>query len=1111
MKKNLLFALSLIMSVSTYHAQCDDPVVVSPLSYCSGGTSIPLEAQGADPSSIYTINMFDSFGDGWNAHEITLDVGGVTYGPFGITNAQGGFNSETFTVNEGDLISATWQAGSWASEISFNITDNNGTIVFNGVVDDAINYNVPSFGPYVLTWYDAPGGTLLGTGSPLEAVGTSVMPTSSTGSYSFYVTQTGGACTESASVELVIDIADVNVDLTAVGEACTGTSDGTFSITTVDCGTAPFSFSVDGGAFGAIPTDLAAGTYSVVVQDGATPTPFESNPITVVIGTTDTYIPAAPTATVDEYFICTGDTTQMIEATASGFGTQTAMSGAVNLAIPDSSPVGISSDLIISAVPAGATITDISVTLNITHTYDADLDVTLTGPNATTIELTTDNGSFGDNFVNTVFSNNGVTAITAGAAPFTGTFLPEGDLTTLFSTPNGTWTLNITDDLGGDIGTLNDWTIAISYTLPAITVEWYDMATNGSMEGTGSLFESINTSVLPTPATAGTYEFYAGALAGGCSSVDRTLVTVNVNDVNVELTSVDASCNGSAIGSFEISDTICGLAPFIVSVDGGAFGPIPTDLLAGNYSVIVQDDNGDNSAAYILVVGEADTPTGSYMEDITDNGGQVSWNANGNETEWNVEWGLPGFTPGTGTEIGSTQAMDTFAIITGLDGNTNYDVYVSANCGGTSVTGGWDMVNWTTDCGIYILPFEETFEDDSETRVCWYNINEVGTDNWTYQTGSSGGVVNTAFEGSLNARYVSANATSTAKLASPRIDISSQDSVAIIFAYAQESWFGSQNITKVYKRGSDTLPWIEIASYNVNTPEWTLDTLYVADSSDQLEIAFEGTNNWGRANVVDAVEVLPCSLEPGIDGSDNVCRAVETVDLNSFITAGESFGTWSFPANESFVTGSIASVQFLPEGTHDFYYIVKTPCASDTTIATLIIYGPSSAGNDGADTVCMNEPYNLLSSLSGSIDLGGDWIDPTGASLASPSITGSSIPGSYNYQYVTSNGVCDADTSTVLLFVNPDCDYLGLMEADLGFFELYPNPTNGAFSIQANDADGFFSVEITDLNGRIVSTLKNFITANEIKSVDLSLSENGVYFVKIYNNNVFKTYRVVKN
>ena len=67
----------------------------------------------------------------------------------------------------------------------------------------------------------------------------------------------------------------------------------------------------------------------------------------------------------------------------------------------------------------------------------------------------------------------------------------------------------------------------------------------------------------------------------------------------------------------------------------------------------------------------------------------------------------------------------------------------------------------------------------------------------------------------------------------------------LVFAYAQELWAGDQNITKVYKRGSDTLPWIEIASYNVNTPEWTLDTLYVADSSDQLEIAFEGIKQLG--------------------------------------------------------------------------------------------------------------------------------------------------------------------------------------------------------------------------------------------------------------------------
>ena len=317
MKKLLLLTLGFFASVSVYHAQCDQPVVVSPQSYCGGGTSILLDAEGTDPSLTYTINMFDSWGDGWNGHEITLDVGGVTAGPFGVTNAQGSFNSETFTVIEGDLITATWTAGSFASEISFEIVDNNGVIVFSGVVDDAINYTVPEIGPYTLTWYDAPGGTVLGTGTSLEAVGTSVMPTASTGSYSFFVTQTGVACTESGAVELVVDITDVNVDLTAVDETCTGTSDGTFSIANVDCGTAPFSFSVDGGAFGPAPTDLTAGTYVVIVQDGAS---LNSSPITVVIETINTVIPSTPTTADSVLSSCGGVSSILVDADASPSG-----------------------------------------------------------------------------------------------------------------------------------------------------------------------------------------------------------------------------------------------------------------------------------------------------------------------------------------------------------------------------------------------------------------------------------------------------------------------------------------------------------------------------------------------------------------------------------------------------------------------------------------------------------------------------------------------------------------------------------------------------------------------------------------------------------------------
>jgi len=110
------------------------------------------------------------------------------------------------------------------------------------------------------------------------------------------------------------------------------------------------------------------------------------------------------------------------------------------------------------------TVLDVDVRVNITHTYDGDLDLFLIGPNGTRVELSTDNGGTGENFTATIFDDEAATAITAGAAPFTGRFRPEGSLATLdgLQAP-GTWTLEVTDDAGSDIGTLLDWTLILTF------------------------------------------------------------------------------------------------------------------------------------------------------------------------------------------------------------------------------------------------------------------------------------------------------------------------------------------------------------------------------------------------------------------------------------------------------------------------------------------------------------------------------------------------------------------------------------------------------------------------------------------------------------------------
>jgi len=114
-------------------------------------------------------------------------------------------------------------------------------------------------------------------------------------------------------------------------------------------------------------------------------------------------------------------------------------------------------------IPNSGVLSDVNVTIDITHTWNADLDVTITSPAGTVVELTSDNGGVsGDNYTNTVFDQEATVLITAGTSPFTGTFIPEGDLSTMYGEDGtGTWTLTVVDDAGGDVGQLNFWSIEL--------------------------------------------------------------------------------------------------------------------------------------------------------------------------------------------------------------------------------------------------------------------------------------------------------------------------------------------------------------------------------------------------------------------------------------------------------------------------------------------------------------------------------------------------------------------------------------------------------------------------------------------------------------------------
>jgi Mg-chelatase subunit ChlD/subtilisin-like proprotein convertase family protein len=108
-------------------------------------------------------------------------------------------------------------------------------------------------------------------------------------------------------------------------------------------------------------------------------------------------------------------------------------------------------------------IADIDIQLDLEYTISADLDIDLIAPDGRRIELVrSDLAERVTAYTQTIFDDDAPTSILDGTQPFTGRFQPVGDLFELQGLPaNGTWGLDVTDDIDNGIGTLKSWSITI--------------------------------------------------------------------------------------------------------------------------------------------------------------------------------------------------------------------------------------------------------------------------------------------------------------------------------------------------------------------------------------------------------------------------------------------------------------------------------------------------------------------------------------------------------------------------------------------------------------------------------------------------------------------------
>ena len=177
-------------------------------------------------------------------------------------------------------------------------------------------------------------------------------------------------------------------------------------------------------------------------------------------------------------------------------------------------PYVLDSTLTIPSFDGTFAIQDITVQLNIAFTHDVSLSAVLIAPDGTQVPLFSGvGGNTGANFVNTTFDDAAETAITAGTAPFTGTYRPTGMLSTLdgktvdaqnaggYWIP-GVWTLEITNSSTTIAGMLENWSLSITPVLTVTPVNpVYGLATTFTVG-------------FPQQALSGTYTLQIGADPG---------------------------------------------------------------------------------------------------------------------------------------------------------------------------------------------------------------------------------------------------------------------------------------------------------------------------------------------------------------------------------------------------------------------------------------------------------------------------------------------------------------------------------------------------------------------------------------------------------------------
>ena len=381
-------------------------------------------------------------------------------------------------------------------------------------------------------------------------------------------------------------------------------------------------------------------------------------------------------------------------------------------------------------------------------------------------------------------------------------------------------------------------------------------------------------------------------------------------------------------------------------------------LPSGCITFVFQSDGSVQRDGFVANVTCAAPPTCPAPTDLTFDGStntsvDLSWIAGGSETEWNIEYGAPGFTPGSGTVV---NAMSNPFTVSGLTQNTTYEFYITGVCGAGDESLQIGAVEGTTQCDAFVAPYVEDFEngftpittnfpgigDAFDRENCYSAINNNYF--WALASGGFTGNNGTGPDPSVttgNYFYAdgSGNDGDVADLRTPLFDSSMLTVPSVSFDYHMAGAnIGSLDVV-VRAAGAETIVGTLTGAQqaSVNDPFININIPLTAYAGQTFQVIFRATRGNGSSSDI-AIDNVVIDEAPTCAAPRSLTASTVT-DVTAVLgwTAGDSETVWDIELitsgttptgvpTEAGVTVNPYNATNLMSGT-DYEFYIRAVCA----------------------------------------------------------------------------------------------------------------------------------------------------------------------------------------